>query len=143
VSPGRAALALAGLLIWLALPRAAPRLAPCPEPAERVGVAGHTLSVACEGGPPLRGPARRLFGLPLDPNREDAAALEALPGIGPARAAAIVRERLRRPFASVAGIGPRTLARIAPWLAVGEESLGSAAEPALGPSLAAPGSGGR
>ncbi len=150
VSPGRAALALAGLLAWLALPRAAPQLAPCPQPAERAASAGHTLSVACDGGPPLRGPARRLFGLPLDPNREAAAALETLPGIGPARAAAIVDERLRRPFTSVAelsrvrGIGARTLARIAPWLRVGGDPLGSsAAQPASGPSPAAPGSGGR
>lgn len=149
MSPGRAALVLAGVLVWLALPRPAPQLAPCPQPGERVGRAGHTLSVGCEGGAPLRGPARRLFGLPLDPNREDAASLETLPGIGPVRAAAIVRERLRRPFASVAeltrvpGIGPITLARIAPWLAVGQDPLGSAARPASGPPPAAPGSGAR
>ena len=72
----------------------------------------------------LRGPVRRLFGLPLDPNRADASTLETLPGIGPARAQAIVRERCRRRFESptdllrVHGIGPRTLARLSPWLAV-------------------------
>jgi hypothetical protein len=123
-SSGRAALAVAGLLAWLALPGAAPELPPCPRPAERQARAGHSLWIGCDGGPPLRGPARRLFGLPLDPNRADAATLETLPGIGPVRAAAIVAERRRRPFARVAdlarvrGIGPRTLTRIAPWLAV-------------------------
>ena len=59
------------------------------------------------------------------PNRADARALEVLPGIGPARAAAIVAERARAPFRSVdeltrvAGIGPVTLERVAPWLEIG------------------------
>jgi hypothetical protein len=66
----------------------------------------------------LRGPARRLFALRIDPNRADAATLEVLPGIGPARAAAIVRARSVRPFSSVEeltrvdGIGPGILGRI-------------------------------
>lgn len=79
----------------------------------------------CDGrGPLLRGPARLLFGLGVDPNRADPRTLEALPGIGPARAAAIVAERERRPFAHaadlerVAGIGPATRRRVAPWLAL-------------------------
>jgi len=68
----------------------------------------------------VKGPARLLFGLALDPNRADAAALEALPGIGPARAAAIVAARCERPFAGawdlerVPGIGPRTRAGVEP-----------------------------
>jgi competence protein ComEA len=63
-----------------------------------------------------------LFALPIDPNRADARTLEALPGIGPARAAAILAERERRPFGEVddlervAGIGPKTRRRLAPWL---------------------------
>jgi Holliday junction resolvasome RuvABC DNA-binding subunit len=80
--------------------------------------------VRCDGraGDALRGPARLLFGLAIDPNRADARTLEVLPGIGPARAAAIVAERERRPFADVvdlervAGIGPKTRGRLAPWL---------------------------
>ncbi|MEN8162084.1 MAG: helix-hairpin-helix domain-containing protein [Myxococcota bacterium] len=71
--------------------------------------------------PPAAGAARLLFGLRLDPNREPAAALEALPGIGPARARAIVAGR---PYCRVAeltrvpGIGPVTLSRIADRLEV-------------------------
>ena len=58
-------------------------------------------------------------GAPLDINTADAAALEALPGIGPALAAAIVEHRQRAgPFATVdelvevSGIGPAKLERI-------------------------------
>ena len=128
---GRAALALAGWLLWAAALPPAPRPEACPRPAERAARAGHSVWVDCAGGPPLRGPARRLFGLPLDPNRADAATLETLPGIGPARAAAIVEARRRRPFARVEdlirvrGIGPHTLARVAPWLAVREPPVDS------------------
>jgi len=70
---------------------------------------------------PVRGAAQLLWGAPLDLNREEAAAFEALSGIGPARAAAIVAGR---PFCQVAdldrvaGIGPRTLGRIREQLAV-------------------------
>ena len=52
--------------------------------------------------------------------------LEALPGIGPKRAAAIVAERERRPFEDAAalervpGIGPKTRRAIAPWIATGD-----------------------
>jgi competence protein ComEA len=64
-----------------------------------------------------------LFGLGIDPNTADAAALEALPGVGPARAEAIVAGRARGDYRSlsdlgrVPGIGPVTLKRAAPWLA--------------------------
>ncbi len=83
----------------------------------------------------MRGPARLLFGLRLDPNRADARALESLPGIGPVRAGAIVAERERRPFRDVSelrrvrGIGPVTLRRMRSWLAV--ESEASAASGAM------------
>jgi len=57
---------------------------------------------------------------PIDVNRADAGALDTLPGIGPATAAAIVTERdLNGPFASVEdlervpGIGPAKLAALA------------------------------
>lgn len=125
-------LVLAALLLGLALPRAAPGPLACAEPAERRARGGHSVEVGCAGGAPLRGPARRLFGLALDPNRADARTLETLPGIGPARARAIAAERRRRPFARVAdllrvaGIGPRTLESIAGHLAI-EPARGEAA----------------
>lgn len=62
------------------------------------------------------GAARLTLGLPLDPNRDSAADLAALPGVGPHLAARIVRDRERHgPFASpeallrVPGVGPATL----------------------------------
>jgi competence ComEA-like helix-hairpin-helix protein len=73
----------------------------------------------------LEAPARLLFGEPLDLNRASAADLDVLPGIGPARAAAIVAERERRPFGTVddlravPGIGPRTVAGLTGWVTVG------------------------
>ena len=73
---------------------------------------------------PESGPTRLLFGAALDPNRANAATLEVLPGIGPARAAAIVATRCKHAFAAVSdlrrvpGIGPHTLKRIAPALAI-------------------------
>ncbi len=68
------------------------------------------------------GAARLLFGLRLDPHREAPRVLESLPGIGPARALAIVREARVRPFCSVedlervAGIGPVIRSRLAAFL---------------------------
>ena len=62
-----------------------------------------------------------LFGGGLDPNRDDAWALEAVPGVGPARAAAIVAGRAEGPYRSLAdlgrvhGIGPVTLRASAAW----------------------------
>ena len=83
---------------------------------------------ACGQGPEaLEGAARLLFGAGLDPNRASAEALALLPGIGPARAAAIVAERARGPFrrpgdlARVHGIGPRTVAKLRPWLQIGPD----------------------
>lgn len=113
------------MLFAFALPWPAPEPPRCQTPREAAARDGHTSVVRCDGkGPPLRGPARLLFGLRLDPNHADARALEVLPGIGPARAAAIVAERERAPFREVGelrrvvGIGPVTLRKIAPWLAV-------------------------
>jgi len=123
----RAAFAVACVLYALALPRIGSPLQHCDEPVEHSARSGHTSAVRCGAGSsplPLRGPARRLFGLPLDPNRADAPTLEALPGVGPVRAAAIVRAREERPFESVEallrvpGVGPVTLSRVAPLLAV-------------------------
>jgi competence protein ComEA len=123
----KAAFALAVALLALPLVPRDRAPVPCAEPAERLARAGHSVAVRCGGDPvvrPLRGPARLLFGLRLDPNRADRASLQALPGIGPVRAAAIETERCRQPFASVGelervpGIGPRSLARLEPWLEV-------------------------
>jgi len=112
-----------------ALVPASDRLPPCEHPSEREASAGHTRRVACGSpdGPALRGPARVLFGLGLDPNTADASALEALPGIGAARAEAIVAGRADGAYRSladldrIAGLGPVTLRRAAPWLAFESE----------------------
>jgi hypothetical protein len=95
----QAAALLVALLAIRSTPEGAPPPPPCDRPLEVASRDGHTRVVACvcDGGP-LRGPARRLFGLPIDVNVADAWTLEALPGIGPARARAIVAERQRAPF---------------------------------------------
>ncbi|UCE88028.1 MAG: helix-hairpin-helix domain-containing protein [Deltaproteobacteria bacterium] len=112
---------------------------PCAEPREIGARSGHSTVVACDGprrGAALRGPARRLFGLGIDPNRADATTLEVLPGIGPSRAAAIVEARSTRPFARVEdltrvrGIGPVTLARIRALLWIASGPTASCAAPA-------------
>jgi hypothetical protein len=120
--------AAAGLAL-LALAHGAPPSVPpgtCPHP--RLERAAGIPEVACAGAPdPVRAPtgaAGLLFGRPLDPNHASARALEALPGIGPARAEAIAHEARRRAFCAaedlerVHGIGPVTRARLAGWLAV-------------------------
>ncbi len=72
-------------------------------------------------GPPAT-VGRLLFGEALDPNRASAEDLTVLPGIGPARAAAIVAAREARPFCEAAdlmrahGLGPKTVARLRSWL---------------------------
>jgi hypothetical protein len=94
--PARAALAAAiGLAVWVLAP-------PHPTPS------GVTMPAQ------VAGPAAILFGLGIDPNTADRETLEALPGVGPARAAAWVEERARTPFCRpedlerVQGIGPKT-----------------------------------
>ena len=60
----------------------------------------------------------------VDVNTASAAELEALPGIGAAKAAAIVEERQVRPFASiedlerVRGVGPALVAELRPHITV-------------------------
>jgi len=120
----RAALLVAAALVALPLGRREPGASACPAPSELAARAGHTTEAACTGGLPLRGPARLLFGLRLDPNTADAASLEVLPGIGAARARAVVAARSAAPFTSlrdlerVPGIGPRTRAALEPWLEI-------------------------
>ena len=103
---------VAGLFV-LSLPRPPPAPQPCPHPRWRDG------ALRCDepDAPPLEGPLRTLFGLPLDLNRADAATLETLPGIGPSRAGAIVAGRPYdrvRDLLRVPGIGRVLLARISP-----------------------------
>jgi competence ComEA-like helix-hairpin-helix protein len=104
-------LAAAGWLVVLIEPD------PVPRPAWR-------CDAACEAGA-----GRLLFGGTLDLNRASADDLGALPGIGPARARAIVEARERRPFRSVDelravhGIGPRTLAGLEGWVHVAPDAV--------------------
>jgi len=121
----RAGLVLSCALFALALPRPDTRPEPCPQPVLRAP--GEVLCEPVgEGRPQLEGAARRLFGLPLDPNRADAMSLETLPGIGPVRARAIIEERCRRPFTElhdlqrVRGLGPLRVGALAPLLALGD-----------------------
>ena len=119
----RAAALLAVLALGAAAPRAASPLRPCPRP--RDGDASDGLAaVRCDEAPGAgpSGAARLLFGLPIDVNRADAHTLEVLPGIGAARAAALVQAR---PFCSlgelarVPGLGPATRARLADLVETG------------------------
>ncbi|MBL0921693.1 MAG: helix-hairpin-helix domain-containing protein [Phycisphaerales bacterium] len=87
-------------------------------------VAGATLlalaligGVLAVGSTPFEGRAAHSAALRIDVNSADEASLTLLPGIGPARASAIVSDRaLHGPFESVRdlarvpGIGPRTVA---------------------------------
>jgi len=73
----------------------------------------------------------------LDPNFADETELRRLPGIGPAKAAAIVRDRRENgPFGTledlerVAGLGEKTVSRLAPHLAL--TSTPSASRPRRG-----------
>jgi hypothetical protein len=116
----QAAFLLALALFVHSKPTASMAPRPCDHPV-RVS----TGSARCAHRPQARleGPLRRVFGLRLDPNRAGVMALETLPGIGPARANAIVRERCRRPFSAlhdldrVHGLGPARLRAVEPFLA--------------------------
>ena len=84
-------------------------------------VDGQRIHVPVEGEAPEVDPAMPsgAGAGPIDINRAPAEALETLPGIGPATAAAIIDDRTRHgPFATVddldrvSGIGPATLSRL-------------------------------
>lgn len=102
---------------------------PCDAP---VGAAAHgasTVEVRCaEPGAPLAGPARLLFGQALDANRAPVEVLQVLPGIGPARARALVDARRRAPFCRAVdlerarGVGPVLRERVTPWLSFADAS---------------------
>lgn len=138
VRPTSAALLLGAVVMGVAMPPASMQRVDCELPFESAADAGSGFSteVGCGAAPSrsdLRGPARLLFGLRLDLNRASEAALEALPAIGPARAAAIIQARTAQRFESladlqrVAGIGPKTSEGLRPWAAVTSPS-GSAGE---------------
>ena len=131
---GAAWLVTAFLVLVAAWPGAgsAPGAAPgetCPTPRVLDSHAreGASPAVACDGagGRDLDGALPLLFGGRIDLARADAAALEVLPRVGPALAAAIVAERERAPFCAleelerVRGIGPRTRAGLEAWLELG------------------------
>jgi competence protein ComEA len=120
-------------------PDAAARAEACPAPRvlDSHARAGASPAVACDGaggreldgagGRELDGALPLLFGGRIDLARADAAALEVLPRVGPALAAAIVAERERVPFCRlddlerVRGIGPRTRAGLESWLEPGRD----------------------
>jgi len=137
--PRAGGVAVLALAAGVALPGfgVPPAAAPCLSPAGRAEAAGRTIEFGCTGTPggagTLRGPARLLFGLRLDANRADAHAFEALPGIGPMRAEALVAARRERPFCRphdlerVAGIGPSLRKALEPWLEFPEDACRGAA----------------
>lgn len=75
-------------------------------------------------GPTWSKPTRPTAAL-VDPNHANAGELQTLPSIGPKLAQRIIDERAKRPFANVddlrrvAGIGPKTLEKLRPFLTFG------------------------
>lgn len=116
-----AATAIACGLFVVAWPWSGSPPTDCPQPRQRLR---HEVLCVTAGPTRVEGPARRLFGLPVDPNRADLDTLETLPGIGPARARAILAERCLRPFEQlddlerVRGLGPVRVGALAPYLAI-------------------------
>jgi competence protein ComEA len=88
-----------------------------------VGALG--LLAASLGGSSAKGPSPAVLDLVLDPNTAPAEVLAALPRFGPAMTERMVAARDERPFSSledlqdrVRGVGPVTLARLAPHLRI-------------------------
>ncbi|MBW2543410.1 MAG: helix-hairpin-helix domain-containing protein [Deltaproteobacteria bacterium] len=122
-----AGFALSAALFALAVPVTSSESEDCLDPTESAAVAQHTTAVRCETAQvraaEIRGPARRLFGLPIELNCAGARTFESLDRIGSVRARQIVEERARAPFERVddllrvRGIGPKTLEELRPVLA--------------------------
>jgi len=126
-----------GALAWVAgLPPGPPQPPACRHPQELHAREGWTTAVLCGSSEPvrnrLRGPIKLLFGEAIDLNGADARSLEALPAIGPKRAAAIVSTRAERRFRNlddlerVPGIGPGIANDLRDWVEVSD--LSDAAE---------------
>ena len=121
-----AALACAALSLAVSLGQESPLEPGCGQPktAALAGETGFTTKVTCGASPggELRGPARLLFGERLDVNRASALALSVLPGVGPVRAAALVRGRDSQPYSDlgdlrrVKGLGPVTVGAMQRWV---------------------------
>jgi hypothetical protein len=132
----QAGFALSAVLFALAWPGPPARLRPCENPAEAAARDGHTTEVVCgaeqKPGLEVRGPARRLFGLPIDLGCAQSQTFEIFPGIGPVLAQRIVDARQIRPFERVEdllrvhGIGPKTLDRMRGGLTVAPTAARSA-----------------
>ena len=116
------ALVLGASVAWLALrpPRAALDGAPV-----RVDEGAPGLWLRADAPPDVPAQVGLAFGIPLDLNTASAEDLEAVPGLGPSRAGAIVADRAARgPFGAVQeldrvrGFGPATVQRLAPFVTV-------------------------
>ena len=105
-----------------------------------VAVAGVSLLVVA-GRETIAGTGKAIDGV-VNLNTAPAATLSLLPGVGPAKAAAIVRYRARRPFRTVdelvriRGIGRKQVRALRPHLAVSGPSTATVADP--GASLGSP-----
>ena len=93
-------------------------------------VVSMVLTIVSRDVRPSDEPLPAIPDLVLDPNTAPPRALTALPHIGPALVQRLVEARNERPFASlddlgdrIRGIGPVTLARIAPYLHIEAASL--------------------
>lgn len=87
---------------------------------------GHRAGFDGRPGTPLGGWEGLLFGFPLDLNRSGREDLEALPGVGPKTASAILEARDAgggfdsvEDLLRVRGVGPKTLERLRPLVGVG------------------------
>ena len=137
--------ALSGLLLASSAPAVfGTAVSDCPSLrwAEPVVLGEATLAESCRVAIPRHLASGQeaeglLFGIPLDLNRASAEALEALPGIGPQRAAAVRAAREQARFRRVSdlvlvpGIGPVTLDRVRPFVQVAEEAPRSRGKRAL------------
>lgn len=109
-------------------------------------ISGVALRVASDSlGTSLRRTCRVVPVLVIDPNTTPASVLEALPHVGPSLVKQLIEQREIRPFEStedlrqrVRGLGPATLARLAPHLRIAARSEASTDSDVL-KTLSAPG----
>ena len=122
-------------LLWLGVLCANPMLGPslkvnsdCPNPVLLEREPQAPVQISCseaDRAPLLTVAGALLFGQMLDLNAAPETDLTSLPGIGPTRAAEIIRTRCEWPFSAVEdvvrvpGIGPKTLEGLVGWVRVG------------------------